>query len=497
MPELDFTTALSAAAPLILVIVAMAGLGWSAAAAGALGLVTASIMALLVFGFATDQVPDPINVVAGIAAETVHSTAAILWIILAALILYEYQKRSGGIQRIRETLASFTDDRRIEALLIAWFFGLFIEGAAGFGTPVALAAPLLVGVGFPPVRAVAMALVGHAAGVPFGAVGTPTIAQIDISGLEATPLAGMIAAINFIIGLGLLIVLMRMADDRPLERRDFIMAALAAVCFMAPYLALARFTGPELPALAGGLIGVVVFLAILRARSAIRSVPLRPLVPDLVPYFILVVLILLTRLIAPLKQSLNGLAFKWDLFDVFSGVFAPLYHPGTLMMAAIAFGALLFGRSGLVLPSVGAALKRLLPVGIALVLMLALSRTMVHTGMIDTMAQTAALTGAVWPLFAPLVGSLGTFVSGSATTSNILFTEFQLSIANAIGLPNVAMVAAQGVGAAIGNLIAPHNIIAGCATVGLVGREGAIMRQTVPVALAGLLVCGLIVLALV
>ncbi|MEO0543673.1 MAG: L-lactate permease [Pseudomonadota bacterium] len=490
MAELTFITALSAAAPLIIVIFAMAVLGWSAALSGLLGLVVAFALALTVFGLVTDQVPNATDMISGIAAETAHSTATILWIILAALILFEYQKRSGGIQRIRETLASFTDDRRIEALLIAWFFGLFIEGAAGFGTPVALAAPLLVGVGFPPVRAVAMALVGHAAGVPFGAVGTPTIAQINNSGLEATPVAGMIASINILIGLGLLMVLMRMADDRRLERRDWMLAALAAACFMLPFWLLARFTGPELPALAGGMIGFVAFFAILRALAVVRPVSLRPLLPDLVPYFVLVLLILATRLVPAFKHALNDIAFRWELFGTFSGSFAPLYHPGTLMIASIVLGAILFTRTQLILPSLAAALQRLFSVGIALLSMLALSATMVHTGMIETMAQTAALTGAAWPVLAPFVGALGTFVSGSATTSNILFTQFQIATANAIELPVLSVVAAQGVGAAVGNLIAPHNIIAGCATVGLVGKEGPIMRQTALVAVPCLLFVG-------
>ncbi|MEL6919981.1 MAG: L-lactate permease, partial [Pseudomonadota bacterium] len=217
MPDFSPITAMAAALPLLVVILAMAMLGWSAIVAGAVGLAAAFVMVLLVFGLATDAVPQADDVAIGIAAETLHSAAVILWIIFAALVLYEYQQRTGAIDRIRQTLSHITSNRRIEALLIAWFFGLFIEGAAGFGTPVALAAPLLVGVGFPPVRAVIMALVGHAAGVPFGAVGTPTITQLDISGLPAGPVAGLIALINVVIGFGLLLVLMRIAEEGALK----------------------------------------------------------------------------------------------------------------------------------------------------------------------------------------------------------------------------------------------------------------------------------------
>ncbi|MEN0001148.1 MAG: L-lactate permease, partial [Pseudomonadota bacterium] len=310
-------------------------------------------------------------------------------------------------------------------------------------------------------------------------------------------ISGLIAAINCLIGFGLLWVLMRLADDGPMTRRDLGIGALAGVCFVVPFLLLASFTGPELPALAGAMIGLAIFLVSLRKMGAIGKVALRPLIPDLVPYLLLVGLILITRLIPSIKQSLNEIAIAWELMSVFSGSFAPLYHPGTLMMLSIVLAALLFKRSQFVLPAAGAAMMRLLPVGLALMLMLALSRTMVHTGMIETLAQSAALTGSAWPLFAPLVGTLGTFVSGSATTSNILFTEFQVSTANLIDLAPVTMIAAQGVGAAIGNIIAPHNIIAGCATVGLAGKEGIIMRTTVPAALVCLAFCGVVALAMV
>ena len=166
------------------------------------------------------------------------------------------------------------------------------------------------------------------------------------------------------------------------------------------------------------------------------------------------------------------------------------------MIASIVAGALLVGQWAVVGPSLGAALRRLVPVGIALVIMLALSRLMVHSGMIETLAATAALTGPAWPVLAPFVGASGTFVSGSATASNILFSQFQTSAAAALDLAPVAMAAAQGVGAAIGNIIAPHNIIAGCATVDAAGREGSVMRKTAPVALVGLIIAGLMVWAI-
>jgi lactate permease len=124
------------------------------------------------------------------------------------------------------------------------------------------------------------------------------------------------------------------------------------------------------------------------------------------------------------------------------------------------------------------ALNRLAPVTLALIAMLCLARIMVHGGMASALAESAALAGAAWPLFAPAVGVLGTFVTGSATASNILFTDFQASAAERLSLPLVPLIASQGFGAAVGNIVCPHNIVAGSATVGIAGREGEVLRMT-------------------
>jgi len=173
-----------AALPIVVVVLAMAVLHWRAALAGSVGLCVALAVVLGSNGPSAGGA-----LVAGVAAEAASSTLTILWIILPALVIYEVQLRSGALERIRLALTRLSDDRAVQALLIAWFFGLFIEGAAGFGAPVALAAPLLVGLGFTPVRAVALALLGHAAGVSFGAVGTPALVQISLLEAPAPQLA--------------------------------------------------------------------------------------------------------------------------------------------------------------------------------------------------------------------------------------------------------------------------------------------------------------------
>jgi len=163
-------------------------------------------------------------------------------------------------------------------------------------------------------------------------------------------------------------------------------------------------------------------------------------------------------------------------------------------MAALVLGATVSGRTGAVVPSLCEAARRLVPVAVALALMLALSRLMEHGGMIAVLAQGAAGAGAAWPAMAAGVGVLGSFVTGSATASNILFAEFQVATAGALGMSVLWLSAAQGLGAAIGNVVAPHNIIAGCATVGLARADGLVLRRTVPLCAAHLALTGTLML---
>src|SRR5215469_5351679 len=183
--------ALVATAPLALIVFLMAALRWSAANAGLVGLVAAAVGAIGFFGFGTNvYVEQGISgALIGTGAEAVFSAVDILWIILPALSLYELQQRSGAIDAIRTGLMGLSSDKTLLAVIIACFFAPFMEGAAGFGTPIALAAPVLVSLGFTPVVAVALPLIGHVAGTSFGALGTPIFAQADVSSMSADKIA--------------------------------------------------------------------------------------------------------------------------------------------------------------------------------------------------------------------------------------------------------------------------------------------------------------------
>ncbi|MDJ0498008.1 MAG: L-lactate permease [Acidimicrobiia bacterium] len=490
---------LLAALPILLILVLMLVLRWPASRAGVVGLTLSLILAWSPFRETlTEQVGGGAATV-GALSEALFTAAAILWIIIPALAIHQMQVASQALGILERALGRVTGDPRVMALLIAWFFALFMEGAAGFGTSAALAAPFLVSAGFAPLQAVILALVGHAAGVSFGAIGTPIVPQVAASEFTALEIARATAPYHAFLGVALALVVMVLASRAaaPGDRtRSAVPATLgASALFFVPYLGIAWVVGPELPTLGGALVGGLGFVWLVRRLGPTQAPAASTEDPGVLwaaaPYLSVVGLVLVTRLVPGISDALQDIEIQWELAGGFSGSFAPLYHPGTLLIGGLLVGALIQRRPwSAVASALRAAVGQIGPVVVALVAMLGLSRVMVAAGMIDTLAQAASdAAGDAWPLLAPMVGALGTFITGSATASNILFTDFQVVTARTLGVPVLPLVGAQGFGAAAGNMIAPHNVIAAAAVVGETGNEGATLRTTLWVAL-GYLVAG-------
>lgn len=518
--------ALLAALPLAVIVVGMTALRWSAARAGGAGLAVTLLVAWFGFGYGQRVLADVGTVGAtGLAvAEALFIAATIVWIIFPALAIHELQLRTGAVDVLRMAMGRLSDDPRITALLVAWFFVLFVEGAAGFGTSVALAAPFLVSAGFRRVEAVTIALVGHAVGVSFGAVGTPVLAQVAVTPYDGLQIAAATGIYHGLVGwvmplAAMLLVTRSLPPERRLGRGAWGWTLLAAALFLVPHTLIAATIGPELPTLGGALVGAAVFvgaLLVVRRRQARRPAAssrigaaseidddtARPgalrastLLRAAAPYLVLVSLVLVTRLVPPMQAALSDVTIAWSV-GVFGGSFAPLYHPGTMLLLGFLVGSAWqrAPRADVAL-ALGRAARKLGPVTVALVAMLALSRVMVYAEMVDALAGAAALAaGAAWPLLSPFVGLLGTFVTGSATASNILFTDFQVATAERLELSVLALLGAQGFGAAVGNIVCPHNIIAAGATVNLTGKEGEVLRRTLGVALLYALLGGALAL---
>jgi lactate permease len=530
---------LLALTPVLLVLVLMTVAGWSAARAGTVTAVFALILAVVAFNFGGEGASFGIaEGVAGVLAEAGFIALTVVGIIGPALGIHYLQRSTGAAARLRKALALLHPDPRLGAILVAWFFALFLEGAAGFGTPVALAAPFLVAAGMPALAAVTAALIGHAAGVSFGAIGTPILAQSTL--VEATPgeLAQATVIYPLVLGVvltvAMLLVIGRAYGD---FHQIWHWGALAALCFFVPFGLIAWFIGPELPTLGGALVGVLLFsVALVRHRRRAPVLPdarperdpqpdsdpqphLEPaphpgphphpdardvIAADLsvlraaAPYLVLVVVVLLTRLVPPLREVLQSVELSWQLPAGFSGTVQPLYHPTMLLTISFIVGALIQRASWRrVRVAFVTATLQLGPVIVALIAMITIARTMSSSGMTAELALAAASIGLAWPLLTVLVGAFGTFITGSATASNLLFTDLQASTAQALALPELPLLGAQTFGAAVGNIIAPHNIVAAVATVSLTGQEGRVLRSTVPIALVVIALGGVLALLLV
>ena len=528
--------ALLAFAPIALSGVLLVGLGWSAKKAMPLVYVVTALIALTAWGVS-------FNRVAAATLEGIIITVQVLWIIFGALLLLNTLKHSGGIASIRSGFARITPDRRIQVILIAWLFGCFIEGASGFGTPAAVAGPLMVAVGFPALSAVMFGMIIQSTPVSFGAVGTPLLVGVQ-GGLQRESMTQALAAqgqtwADFFslvverVALGhaiagtlipvFLVFFMTRFFGRNRSWADALpavpFALFAAFAFTIPYGLAGRFLGPEFPSLLGGLLGLA--LATLAARAGflvpkkswdfadakewpadwMGNIEMKldelgsrriPTLLAWVPYGLLALILVLSRTLPSFKAWL--LSVSVGVKDILgetgiSGNFQPLYLPGGVLVF-VCLVTIVLHRMPVAdfMKGVRESGGTLIGAGFVLVFTVPMVRIMIQSGVnanelasmpISMARWVAGSVGEVYPFFAPTVGALGAFLAGSNTVSNLMLSQYQYSVAQALGVSGATMVAAQSIGAAAGNMIAIHNVVAASATVGLMGREGQTLRRTV------------------
>ncbi|NYI95890.1 lactate permease [Streptomonospora nanhaiensis] len=546
---------LLALAPILLVGVLLVGFRRPAKYAMPAGY--AVVVALAVTVWRTDW--------AAVAASTVQGlilAAGLLYIIFGALLLLATLTKSGAIHTIRATFTGISPDRRVQAVIIGWLFGGFIEGASGFGTPAAVVAPLLLALGFPAMAAVMVGLVIQSTPVSFGAVGTPILVGVD-GGLAGAPevegraaelgltVAGLVervglqtAIVHGIIGTLVPLFLCCLLCGFYGERRRFAdglavwpFALFSAFAMTVPSVLYNALLGVEFTSLLGGLTGLLIVVAAARRGFLLPAVPwdfgpraawparwsgtLRPgdgdgpsggtggtggtngaggaagrpaigLLRAWSPYLLVAALLVLTRMVPGLTAWLQSVELgARDLFGTSIGdAVQPLYSPGAVFILVSVATCLLHRMSARqVAASWRMAGGQLAGAAVALLFAVPLVRVFINSGAefgagdLDSMPLTLArgaaeLAGGAWPLMAPWIGALGAFVAGSNTVSNLMFSLFQFSTGERIGVPPESVVAGQAVGGAAGNMVTVHNVVAASAVVGLVGREGDLIRQT-------------------
>jgi lactate permease len=538
--------ALVASLPIVAIFVLMAGFRWPATRAMPLAFAIALILALTIW-------KTPLN---WIMASTVNGLVIafkILFIVFGALLVLFTMRESGAIEAINRGFTDISNDKRVQAIIIAWLFGGFIEGSAGFGTPAALAAPLLLSLGFPALAAVMVALIANVTPVSFGAVGTPTLigiqTSLDIPSVHQAisesgmTFAGYIQQVGVwtalqhaIPGLVLPLIMVTMMTRFFGEKRSvreglaiWPYALFAGFCFVAPYLIVAIILGPEFPSLLGGLIGLAILIPATKAGFLVPkttwdfpeksgwetnwagSIRMESncqtgkisIFKAWIPYIIIGLLLVLTRIRSlPFGNWLKSASINYgDLFGTsVSGTLDPLYNPGIMPFVLVALLCIpLFGMKGKqVCAAWSEAVRRMKNPLIALVFAVPMVRIMMQsgnnpegiTGMPIAMATAmAGIFQGAWPLIDSFIGALGSFMSGSNTVSNMLFSLFQYSIADQLKISSILVISLQNIGGAMGNMICVHNVIAACATVGLAGAEGLLIkRNLIPMSVVGLLV---------
>ena len=529
--------ALLAFVPLLLAGVLLIGFRMAARLAMPIVFVVTALIALLAWDMTFTRV-------LASSLQGLILTVAILWIIFGALLLLNTLKHSGGIAAIRNGFSGISPDRRVQAIIVAWLFGCFIEGASGFGTPAAVAAPLMVALGFPALAAVVVGMMVQSTPVSFGAVGTPIVVGVsgglDKAGVSETLAANgsswdayfqlvtsEVAITHGIIGICMPLIMVAVmvrffganrSWREGLEVAPF--ALFAGVCFVVPYVLAGILLGPEFPSMIGAMVGLAIVVPAARKGFLLPSrtwdfpnadnwpaewigkldmtlEPVegrKPLSVGMgwLPYVLLAVLLVMSRVIAPIKEALTSWSFGWNGIlgetDI-SGSLQPLYLPGGILVVVVLLTIVLHRmRMRDVSAAVSESSRTILGAGFVLLFTIPMVRILINSGVNEAdlvsmpvaMAQFIAdSVGDIYPLFAPSVGALGAFIAGSNTVSNLMLADFQFNVAQALGISSAMMVALQAVGAAAGNMIAIHNVVAASATVGLLGREGVTLRKTI------------------
>ncbi|NPV87689.1 MAG: L-lactate permease [Anaerolineae bacterium] len=496
-----------AAVPILTLLGLMTLLRWSGLRAGPVSWLVCLAVAGLAFGL-TPQVWW-VSQVKGLLLSVY--LLIVLW---TSLLLYNLVQQAGGIEALAQMLERSLGDRSLLLVLIAWAFSGILEGLAGLGLPIAISAPILVGLGISPLTAVAAAAVGHAWSITFGNMGVVFQTLMGLTGLEAAELypypALMLGFTCVVCGLAAALILGQ-------GRRWLAVIALGLLMAGVQY-GLAAAGLPGLGALGAGL--AVIFVSILlRKRSANAhttenaKTPTARLLAGLGSYGGLAILMTLLSLPGRIHDAAYPLMWRMSFDAVttrngfttpagYGPVFRLWMHPGTSILITALVSYVVYRLSGLaqagaMRSAARATWKAAAPTSIGVIATVGLATMMDHCGMSMLLAQGLADSmGAVFPIVSPLVGMLGAFATGSNNNSNVLFVSLQKNVALLLHINPLILIATQTTGGALGSMIAPAKLIVGCSTVNLLGKEGEALRRTLPWGIGIGLLVGLVALAL-
>lgn len=437
----------------------------------------------------------------------------ILLIILMAIYSYNVLLHTGKIEVLKAQFSSISSNKCIQVLLITWGFGGLLEGMAGFGTAVAIPAAILISLGFKPVFSALVSLIANSVPTAFGAVGVPVIVLAQETSLDVMKVAPAVVAqlaVTMIL-VPIVIAQLTVPGKKALPRNILIGTVIGAVSLAVQYLA-ARYIGPETPAILGSAAAIAVIILLGRIldrrtarNSGTNTTPstLRHSTKEILQawavYALIMLLILLTSPLLPLKDILAPVAETSIGFNIGGETrtwsVQWLVQGGLLLfIGSFAGGLLQGGKAGGLLRLLWKSTVQLKKTFITVICLVGFSSIMETSGMINTLAVAlATATGALYPLFAPAIGAIGTFLTGSDTSANILFGKLQAGVAEHIGADPVWISASNTAGATGGKIISPQSIAIATSACGQQGQEGRILKAALLYALGYVVITGIIV----
>lgn len=471
-------------------------------------------------------------VIDGVTAS-VEGMAIALWpillVIVAALFTYNLAVKTKTMDTMKLMLSSITTDKRIQVLILAWGFGGFLEAVAGYGTAVAIPASILASIGFNPIFAAIICLISNTVPTAFGAIGIPVTTLATVTGLDVIKLSYItsIQLAGFIMLIPFLLVIITGKGLKAIKG-VFCITLVSGVAFAIPQIFIAKYLGAELPALIGSICSMVCTILMAKLMNkkkvenssnktevefeqesfeidntgdvyASKKVTLKEGVLAWLPYILLCTLILLT---SPLVPSLNALVGKASSsFHIYSGdatsttSFSWINTPGMMIIIATFIAGIIQKLNvkymAIVFKDTVIQLKTSF---ITIMSIVAISKIMSHSGMTSSISfGLCAITGSFYPLISPLLGAIGTFVTGSDTSANILFGGLQVEAAKSLSIDPYWIAAANTAGATAGKMISPQSIAIATSATGLIGQEGKIFSSTLKYCLGYVIILGLIV----
>jgi lactate permease len=501
-------SALFAAIPIIVIFYLLAIRRTPGQIAGAVAVASAVLVSILIY-----KMPVGLALTAtGMGA--LYGIFPIFWIVITAIFIYNMTVETGQFEIVKDSIATITDDRRLQALLIAFGFGAFLEGAAGFGTPVAISAGMLVGLGFNPLYAAGLCLIANTAPVAFGGIGIPIIVAGQVTGIDVMKISAMVGRQLPFLSVVIPIWLVMMMSGWKATKEVLPACLVAGISFAGVQWFSSNYIGAELPDILSSLaciISLTLFLKVWKPAKIWRF-PNEP-APTLKanrtnltfgkvfkawsPFIILTAMVILWGL-KPVVATLDAVTIKWlvpGLDKVIMQVapiakqpvaMAALYKvnwlsaAGTALFIASVLTALVLGVGpGRFMEIFAKTFKQLIKPLITIPCVLGLAYIMNYSGMSSTLGLFLAGTGSLFPFFSPFLGWLGVFLTGSDTSANALFGNLQAVTGQQVGVDPTLTVGANSSGGVCGKMISPQSIAVATAASGLVGKEGDLFSFTV------------------